>query len=76
MRHQIGGSYGRPGEQLDKGHDLLIARNGATDYGRLNHRLMLVQHCFDLGGTDIEARADDQLFGAADDVKDLVFEPR
>jgi len=37
---------------------------------------MLVQYRFDLGGIDIEAGADDQLFGAADDVKDLVFEPR
>src|SRR5215469_12930284 len=37
---------------------------------------MLVQYSFDLGRIDIEARADDQLLGAADDVKNVVFEPR
>src|SRR5712672_1852445 len=75
MRDQIGWRCRRTGHQLDKGHDLLIARNGVADYGRLNHRRMLVQYCFDLWRIDIEAGADDQLFGAADDVKNVAFEP-
>src|SRR6266404_4410176 len=37
---------------------------------------MLVQHRFDLGGIDIEAGADDQLLGAADDKKDVAVEAR
>jgi hypothetical protein len=37
---------------------------------------MLVQHRFDLGRIDVEARADDQLLGAADDVKNVVVEAR
>src|SRR5260370_42301112 len=74
MRNEIGRRYDRSGQQLDIGDDLLIARDRAADYGRLNHHRMLVQYCLDLGRIDIEAGADDQLLGAADDVKNVIFE--
>jgi len=37
---------------------------------------VLVQYCFDLGWIDVEAGADDQLLGAADNVQNVIFEPR
>ena len=37
---------------------------------------MLVQHRLDLGRIDVEAGADDQFFGAADDVEDVAVEAR
>ena len=36
---------------------------------------MLVQHRFDLSGIHVEAGADDQLLGAADDVENVAVEP-
>src|SRR5262249_20706417 len=37
---------------------------------------MFVEHRFDLGRIDIEAGADDQLFGATNYKENVVFEPR
>src|SRR5215831_14679646 len=76
MCHQILRLHSRARQQLHERDDFLVAREGAPDYCRLNNRRMLVQYRFDLGRIDIEARADDQLLGAADDVKNVVFEPR
>ena len=67
VRHQLVDGGGDARQQLHVGHDLLVGVDGAADHGRLHDRRVRIQDRFDLGRIDVEARADDQLLGAADD---------
>ena len=64
------GVTGLPGLQADHGLDRLAAiRVGDADDGGLAHGRMLVQHFLDLARPDLEARRDDHVLRAVDEIE-------
>ena len=59
-----------PGLQADDGLDRLAAiRVGDADDGRLAHGRMLIEHLLDLARPDLEARRDDHVLRAVDEIE-------
>src|SRR5689334_561776 len=75
MRAQQGCIQTATGLDFDEGDDLFIAPGLAADHGGLDNIAVGVQRRLDFRRVDVEAGADDEFFGPADDEEIAIRPP-